>query len=305
MTNRWTRQLLAALAFVAFGSIVACGDDAGDNGGADASGDASDASIVSCQNDSECLDNDVCNGAESCSTEGVCVAGTPLTCTASDVCHTSECNPGTGCVETLIDADADGFASVDLGSCGTDCDDSDSNRAPDLAEICDGQDNNCNPSDDDDATRWYVDCDEDGFSEGLEPSELSCDVAGPAEDHTLCSGSGSKWVTDLSETDCCLLDDRYFPGSEEFISELLTIGEVFACEDYDSNCDDTEELEIEDVNIPIDASCFSVGNSCTGPSGWSGPTAPDCGADAEFSQCLRIANVCNRLVVDDKVQGCR
>ena len=52
---------------------------------------------VPSQNGTPCVDNDLCNGQETCQS-GVCQAGTPLACEDKNVCTTDSCKPAKGCV---------------------------------------------------------------------------------------------------------------------------------------------------------------------------------------------------------------
>jgi hypothetical protein len=45
-----------------------------------------------------CDDDDACDGVETCSDAGQCVAGSPLTCDDADECTVDSCDAGTGCV---------------------------------------------------------------------------------------------------------------------------------------------------------------------------------------------------------------
>ncbi|MFT5585756.1 MAG: hypothetical protein ACI9VR_003349, partial [Cognaticolwellia sp.] len=78
------------------------------------------------------------------------------------------------------DADGDGFGALEQGitDCdapsghvnqGGDCDDAEAAVNPDGLEICDGVDNDCSGTADDnpsDAADWYQDVDGDGFGSG-------------------------------------------------------------------------------------------------------------------------------------------
>jgi hypothetical protein len=63
-----------------------------------------------------CADGNACNGAEICDGAGHCQAGTPVTCTALDRCHTAGvCNSATGLCSNP--AKADGTSCNDGNSC--------------------------------------------------------------------------------------------------------------------------------------------------------------------------------------------
>ena len=63
-----------------------------------------------------CTDGNACNGAETCDGAGACRNGTPVTCTASDQCHTpGVCNPTTGSCSNP--AKPDGTACNDTNAC--------------------------------------------------------------------------------------------------------------------------------------------------------------------------------------------
>jgi hypothetical protein len=88
-----------------------------------------------CQFESECQDETLCNGVETCSW-GVCEAGTPVTCDDNIFCTVDSCDPATGqCTHTPLDSNCnDGAACTGEERCdaatgcqsGTpiDCDDS-------------------------------------------------------------------------------------------------------------------------------------------------------------------------------------
>ena len=71
-----------------------------------------------CVNNSECDDNNACNGVETCST-GVCVPGTPPSCDDSNVCTTDTCVPATGCAHANnTNPCSDGSACTSGDVCG-------------------------------------------------------------------------------------------------------------------------------------------------------------------------------------------
>jgi hypothetical protein len=97
---------------------------------------------VGCLRDPDCDDRIACNGAETCSSTGVCVSGAPVDCNDGDICTTDHCVEGFGCRWTPRDDDGDGAINMACG--GTDCNDGNPNIRPGLTELCeDGIDNDC------------------------------------------------------------------------------------------------------------------------------------------------------------------
>jgi hypothetical protein len=56
-------------------------------------------SARACTTSGDCDDHNVCNGTESCQA-GVCVPGTPITCSDGDPCTIDSCDPVAGCTFT-------------------------------------------------------------------------------------------------------------------------------------------------------------------------------------------------------------
>ncbi len=88
---------------------------------------------------------------------------------------------------------------------GTDCDDTTPRVSPDVAEVCDGLDNDCDlETDEPDATNaptWHLDRDGDGFGDPGEPGVTACN--GPenhADNGNDCDDTDSKVHPDASET---------------------------------------------------------------------------------------------------------
>jgi hypothetical protein len=88
--------------------IPGCGDDCesdsdcddGDSCTSDSCVDGScDNNPISgcCTSDYDCDDGDVCNGVESCSFDGECISGVPLSCEDWDFCTLNLCDSVTGC----------------------------------------------------------------------------------------------------------------------------------------------------------------------------------------------------------------
>ncbi len=106
------------------------------------------------------------------------------------------------------DADSDGFLDgID------DCDDADAAVNPDAAELCDGTDNDCDGTidedDADDATSWYLDADGDSFGDASGTAVVKCNApANHVDDNTDCDDldasalPGGTEVCDGIDNDC-------------------------------------------------------------------------------------------------------
>ena len=111
-----------------------------------------------CVEDEECALEDLCLPRECVA--GVCVDLPEILCNDDDACTQDVCDAETGeCVfaPRTFDEDGDGhraplpgFAPGAAGSCGDDCDDTSALAFPGGTELCDGVDNDCNGSVDDD-----------------------------------------------------------------------------------------------------------------------------------------------------------
>jgi hypothetical protein len=155
------------------------------------------------------------------------------------------------------DVDTDGYGDVtstDL-ECyqptgyvadATDCDDTDADTNPGADEYCDGHDDDCDGTVDEDsavdATTWYGDLDSDGYGDSARTDE-SC-------------SQPSGYVSDA--TDCNDGDANTYPGADEY------------CDGHDDDCDG-----VTDENTAIDVSIwYADGDSDT--FGDSGRTDIEC-----------------------------
>ncbi|MFH1467103.1 MAG: MopE-related protein [Pseudomonadota bacterium] len=134
--------------------------------------------------------------------------------------------PGTAndtCVPDDIDVDDDGYDDVAWG--GTDCDDTDPMVYPGADEYCNGYDDNCDGTVDEDtavdATTWYADVDMDGYGDA-------------ASSVTTCA-AGSGYVAD--NTDCDDTDATIYPGATEVLDDGI-----------DQDCDG-----VDSTSAPVDA----------------------------------------------------
>lgn len=69
-----------------------------------------------CQRQSDCDDQNVCNGVESCGADGGCQKGTALTCDDNNKCTNDACKPDAGCVNTPL-ACLDGGSACSTITC--------------------------------------------------------------------------------------------------------------------------------------------------------------------------------------------
>lgn len=259
-----------------------CGDESVEgteecDDGNQVSGDGCEPTCTyTCEEDGECDDNNVCNGAETCDVEmHACVAGTALECDGKDECTQGSCDPERGCQLVPVDADGDGYPPDSL-ACGSDCDDTRADVNPGQVELCDEVDQDCDGDPQPRQTpTWYVDCDADGFAAMGATARKQCAEPAP----TACGG---RWTTrapsndsDPPTADCLDSNADAHPGQDAWYRKPSESG-------FDYNCDGAEERRWKTGKQSATASCLSLG--CTGPSGWTG-LPPACGERAEFTEC--------------------
>lgn len=101
--------------------------------------------------------------------------------------------------------DLDGDGSFAVAGCGTgvDCDDQNPFRSPDLTEICDGWDNDCNGEIDDGfpMTTYYRDFDIDGYGDPNTPRDICMQIVGYVLDNTDCNDNDNS--INPGETEAC------------------------------------------------------------------------------------------------------
>jgi hypothetical protein len=131
-------------------------------------------------------------------------------------------------VPPCTDADNDNSCAED------DCDDNDPTSYPGAIEACDGVDNDCDSTIDNDVADqdWYIDADGDGFGDENATAESACSA--PTVDH----------VTD--NTDCN--DDASAGGS-------IYPGATESCDTIDSDCDGSVVDEDTDTDGDLEPDC--------------------------------------------------
>jgi len=246
----------------------------------------------------ECLDNnacqqDACFGYERCEVTvgatgqiGICLPDDTrpvLSCAAP--CEV--CDPLAGaCVPSFeSDADFDSHPSVLCG--GDDCDDTNPDINPSLAEICgDMIDSNCNGNDDEGSVSdWYADCDNDGYASSSALPTSSCGA--PTVSPDTCSDG--TWTTRAPAglaVDCLDSDRTVRPGTRSYYASPYSIGLDMS---FDYNCDGEEEPEFPRVAAPTAVACD---RDCTASTVLGLTTV--CGATATRYSCVEAAGICRR-----------
>ena len=200
-----------------------------------------------------------------------------------DDCDEVKDEPGaTGCTAYFLDTDRDSYGVTDNVAClcavtgdyratrGGDCDDANELINPGIAEKCDGLDNDCDKTVDEDGavgcTGYYLDSDRDGYG----------DVANY---RCLCAAlAGSYDVTNAS--DCCDIDNLAYPGANPTVYYVGPTKCATTGREWDYDCSGTNEKEDARVNGGCEG--WAVGDGCDREYGWRSSVAPACGVTAEF-----------------------
>lgn len=270
-----------------------------------------------CDEDADCSDNDACTGAETCTlATHTCTNPANIDCNDSNDCTVDSCNPVDGaCIHdtSTTDVDRDGHARV--GSCtgADDCDDSNAEVSPSVAEICGNSvDDDCNASTSDDTrTTYYPDCDGDGFAASTASPQLACrasELGAPP-----CSGTG-RWITRApagqTTTDCNDRNGAVFPGQTNYFTGADNRGS------FDYDCSTAVEQQYGYSGNGANASCsifVALGGVVIGPRlcfartvyDWptdGGANPPPCGARVTTYSCG--GSSCTRSATPNQFVAC-
>jgi len=191
------------------------------------------------------------------------------------------------------DSDGDGYgdASASEEACSapsgtvsdsSDCDDSDAAVNPAAAELCDGADNDCDGTVDEDdasdAATWYADDDGDGHGDAAATTTACAQPSGAVSD----------------DSDCDDDDDDVYPGAEE------------TCDGVDEDCDGSVDESASDASTwYTDSDSDGYGDAtdseeaCSAPAG-SVSDSSDCD-DTDAAVNPGASEVCDG--VDDDCDG--
>jgi len=158
-----------------------------------------------------------------------------------------------------IDVDGDGFVDQE------DCNDSDAEINPSAPEVCNGVDDNCTGTIDDnaiDGATYYLDADGDGFGNGAQGTS-ACDApAGHVTDGSDCNDGDAAFNPEAVEADCADVNDYNCDGSVGYAD---ADGDGFAaCQD----CDDSTNA----INPGATEACDGIDNDCDGALDEAGAT---------------------------------
>lgn len=246
----------------------------------------------------ECLDNnscqqDACLGYERCEVTtgatgqiGICLPDeTRPVLTCATPCELCDSLAGACAPAPEADGDFDGHPSMECG--GDDCDDTNPDINPGLAETCgDGVDSNCNgDTDEGSVSDWYADCDDDLYASSSSTPITSCGP--PTGTPTGCTDGD--WTTRApagSYVDCLDTDPEVRPGQREYFASAYSDGRDTS---FDYDCDGAEEPEFARVLSPSSVACNSRCDSATVVS-----LTAACGALTTRYECVMDGRVCAR-----------
>ncbi len=203
-------------------------------------------------------------------------------------------DPGKETGEEDFDQDGDGYIGED------DCDEGDGTVNVGAQELCDGVDNDCDGSTDEEATdmaTFYADNDADGYGDAAAPTEACETPTGHVDNAEDCDDADAAYNPGADESDCTDPNDYNCDGSVAYAdddadgspacedcddgdatrSPLLTE----ACNDIDDDCDgdiDEEATDAPTWYLDADSDGYGVESTlvtCDQPEGYAAQSG-DC-----------------------------
>ena len=184
-----------------------------------------------------------------------------------------------------IDYDGDGWTAAE-----GDCDETDASVNPDAEEVCDGIDNDCDGTTDDDATdrdTWYTDSDGDGWGdaevEACEQPSDAVDVDGDCDDGDAAVNPDADEICDGIDNDCDgTIDPADSTDAATWYADADGDGfgdpgsSATSCTEPSGYGTDTSDCDDADAAVNPDAEevCDGIDNDC------DGTTDPDSSVDA-------------------------
>jgi large repetitive protein len=206
-----------------------------------------------------------------------------------------------GTTTWYVDYDGDGYggARLSVDACVqpsayvdnfSDCDDADASAYPGGTEVCDGADNDCDGTvDEDDATdvaTWYADSDGDGYGDAS-VSDIGCDApSGYVADASDCDDSDAAVNPDAQET-CDGIDNDCDGAADDDDDDYVGAGTWYADSDGDGYGDATSTTEA----CAVPSGYVADASDCDDGDGAINPAATEI--------CDGIDNDCDGLVDDD------
>lgn len=286
--------------------VMESGEECDDGANGNNADGCRDDCQYTCETDDDCSDADMCTGTETCDVAlHRCVPGTPLVCDDGSPCTTDTCAALTGCASVLIDADGDGRApaAVCTGAMGGDCDDMNNTRYPGAVEYCDMLDNDCDGTADEGAVMatCYRDADGDRY-----PLMSVMMTACTCPSGYITARTDMKWdCFEGAMGGSAVHPDQTTYFDSGYCTNRLGCTSTTTPYSFDYDCDGVETKRWTRTGW---SACPTSTLSCS--SGWTGSTAPACGASATLRQCglLRTTDgvyYCGQTALGTVRQQCR
>jgi hypothetical protein len=238
-----------------------------------------------CTNDDECSDGALCNGREVC-VDLLCAPGTPTDCNDGDPCTADMCDEAAraDCRRTTQDLDGDGYGDAMCDAIGgvpaNDCNDDNPDVYPDSVETCNGIDDDCDRTCDENATccRGTIgECETSCGTTGSRVCGPSCswDLCVPPDE--MCNGVDDDCNGDADDIFACVRGDvvscttscgsagTQVCGDDCTPSECTPPAET--CNGIDDDCDGTPDdgfTCVQGTSDPCVSECGTTGSRlCT------------------------------------------